>query len=573
MNDKSKHNYDIETAKLKEEFNEPFLNVVIDTIKRGKQALIFVNTKQRAEKTAEMIAKRTGLNKDNSNKVLNDISNDVLKALSKPTKQCERLSRVVKQGIAFHHSGLVSKQRKIIEDNFKSGVIKIICCTPTLAYGLNLPAFRVIVRDLKRYGYRGYSWIPVLEIQQMFGRAGRPEYDREGQAVCIAKTEDEENNIIKNYLLGRPEDIYSKLAVEPVFRTYLLSLISIRIVRTRSDIIDFFEKTFWAYQFKDSRRIKDMINRTLLMLKNWGFVKEIKDKRSNNRTSEEEDNALKDDFVSAGDINNEQRTGGNREFVATRIGQRVAELYLDPLTAHHLIEGLTTGMAKINKTMGKNRATNSKDIFPIIELCTNTLELRPYLRVRISEYEDVEGELANFEDEILNEIPKPYDEEYDDFLNSFKTSLLFFEWANEKDEEYLLEKYSTRPGELHSKLKILDWLIHASHELALLKGYKEELSLINKTRLRIKYGVKEELLPLLKLKNIGRVRARKMYRNNLKTIGDIKKTDYKTLSIIIGEKTALSVKEQLNQVINKTRKRIEKRIQEDKKKGDKQKTL
>jgi helicase len=83
----------------------------------------------------------------------------------------KRLASCIEKGIAFHHAGLAHSQRKIVEDNFRKGDIKIICCTPTLAFGLNLPAFRAIMKDLKRYGGRwGMQWIPVLEYQQCIGK-------------------------------------------------------------------------------------------------------------------------------------------------------------------------------------------------------------------------------------------------------------------------------------------------------------------------------------------------------------------------------------------------------------------
>ena len=109
--------------------------------------------------------------------------------LSKATRQCSRLAKCVKKGIAFHHAGLTNEQKNLIEDGFREGKIKIICCTPTLAAGVDLPAYRVIVKDLKRFGFRGMVWIPVLEYLQMAGRAGRPKYDKKGEAIVIAKTE------------------------------------------------------------------------------------------------------------------------------------------------------------------------------------------------------------------------------------------------------------------------------------------------------------------------------------------------------------------------------------------------
>ena len=155
--------------KIPSETGNAALDLALDTINIGKQALVFANTKRSAEKTAEDIAHKLKIN----NEKLDELSNEVLKALSRPTKQCERLAKCVKKGIAFHHAGLVAKQRELVEDNFRNGTIKIICSTPSLAMGVDLPAFRAILKDLRRYGSHGLSYIPVLEYLQMSGRAGR----------------------------------------------------------------------------------------------------------------------------------------------------------------------------------------------------------------------------------------------------------------------------------------------------------------------------------------------------------------------------------------------------------------
>lgn len=149
---------------------EPAVDLAVDTIKKSKQALVFCTTKRSAEATAERIAKLQTLKPE-----LKKMSEDVLKVLSSPTKQCRRLSFCIKYGIAFHHAGLPSKQRSAIEDAFRDKRISIICCTPTLAMGVSMDAFRTIIKSLKRYSSRwGYMWIPVLEYHQCAGRAGRP---------------------------------------------------------------------------------------------------------------------------------------------------------------------------------------------------------------------------------------------------------------------------------------------------------------------------------------------------------------------------------------------------------------
>src|SRR3989344_7578320 len=167
--------------KLASKSSDQVVNVSIDTIELKKQALVFVNAKRSAEKVAEDISKKSGLKSE----ALSKLSEDLKGVLSRPTKQCERLALCVKSGIAFHHSGLHSKQKELVEDAFREGVIKIICCTPTLAAGLDLPAYRAIIRDLKRFGPHGMAPIPVLECLQMAGRAGRPKYDTVGDAIVI----------------------------------------------------------------------------------------------------------------------------------------------------------------------------------------------------------------------------------------------------------------------------------------------------------------------------------------------------------------------------------------------------
>ena len=103
--------------------NNPAIDLVLDTIGKKKQALVFVNSKRSAEKTAEDIAKNIDLDRTKDKEKIikfNKMSDDLLHALSRPTKQCERLAYCAKKGIVFHHAGLVYKQRELIEDLFRS---------------------------------------------------------------------------------------------------------------------------------------------------------------------------------------------------------------------------------------------------------------------------------------------------------------------------------------------------------------------------------------------------------------------------------------------------------------------
>jgi helicase len=438
-----------------------------------------------------------------------------------------------------------------------------------LAAGLDMPAFRVIIRDLKRYGGRlGMVNIPVLEYLQMAGRAGRPGKEKDGEAICVALTDSDKTNILENYVRGKPEAIYSKLAVEPVLRTYVLSLVSSGILRTESELVDFFSKTFWAYQYKDMNKLKSIISKVIDLLKSYDFIqlKEVNNLENKNNPTKQEieeiefddlvdnklgtddfDSMFDDDFVSASDLIKNDEDNNikiDRKLKPTNLGKRVAELYLDPLTANDLINGLKTAYKKY-RTSNENVINE----FSILQLVSNTLEMRPLLRVKTKDFDEINDKLFDYEDYLLIKQPSLYDLDYDDFLDSIKTALFFEEWINEKDEEYLFEKYNITPGEIHYKLENAKWLFYACLEFSKILELKEIISLVRKTDIRVKYGVKEELLHLLKLSQIGRLRARKMFNNGIKTLKDVKKIDLTSLSSLIGTKIAQSIKEQVNQEV------------------------
>ncbi|MFA6889036.1 MAG: helicase-related protein [Candidatus Woesearchaeota archaeon] len=495
---------------IKDVTDNTVVNIVLDTINQNKQIIVFVGSKSSAEKTAELIAQQLKKDKIAVHHDCKPVSETILHALSKSTKQCEREARCVEQGIAFHHAGLLQKQKTAIENGFRNGVITCICCTPTLAMGVDLPAYRTIIRDLKRFSKNwGQTSISVLEYHQMAGRAGRPGKDTRGEAITIAKTESEKDAIYEDFITADVEEIYSKLAVEPVLRTYLLSLIATEHVRTKEQIMNFFSKTFWAHQYKDMKRLETIINKMLALLDEFEFI-----------------TSTKSEFTTALEYATES-------FKATRIGKRVAELYLDPLTAHKLIEGMKTAAQKSYST------------FSLLQLFCSQLELRPLLTIKKVEYEKIEQQLIEHTDELLVDSPVEYNEEYDEFLKSIKTALFFQEWINESTEEELLKQFDVRPGELHAKKDRGDWLIYSAAELAKLLQLRDVEKDVQKLRIRVEQGVKEELFALLKFEGIGRVRARKLYDNKIKDIGDVKKIDLPALTHILGPALAVSLKKQV----------------------------
>ncbi|KNC99300.1 uncharacterized protein SPPG_09286 [Spizellomyces punctatus DAOM BR117] len=102
----------------------------------------------------------------------------------------KKLAELVVHGVAFHHGGLNYGDRHLIESSFLKGAISVVCATSTLAVGVNLPAHLVIIKGTKQYVGNQYTEYSELDIMQMLGRAGRPQFDDSGVAVIMTTVED-----------------------------------------------------------------------------------------------------------------------------------------------------------------------------------------------------------------------------------------------------------------------------------------------------------------------------------------------------------------------------------------------
>ncbi len=491
-------NGSFEFGKGKEEIplqKEGLPSVCFHTLQKQKQALVFLNTRKNAEGLAKKLSALTTKTISLKEKeTLVKASQKILNTLEYPTEQCKTISGLVENGVAFHHAGLLQKQREVIEENFRQGVIKIICSTTTLGAGINLPAYRVLIPSIYRYTEIGNQPITVREYKQLAGRAGRPAFHEDGQSVLFARSELELDELMVNYVNGELESVSSKLGIEPILRTHLLALISSNFVFDLQSIEDFFSKTFYFKQFGSNKEFFQKITKLLSELKDMGFV-ESNDKR----------------------------------FYSTLLGRRVSELYLDPLSAFKMITSLKK---------------NVQQEMAYLYILSNTSEMSPHFSVPRKAEGLLWGELEDYKTVLPIEVEK---EMYFDthLLKKFNTSLIFKEWVNETPEEKISKDFGVQPGIMHSKKQIAEWLAYSCFELSKILGLTFHLNPLDKLQKRIHHGVKEELVNLVELRGIGRVRARKMYNAGLRTILDIKKIDVVDLQKIIPPAVALKVKAQL----------------------------
>ncbi|MCI4366593.1 MAG: DEAD/DEAH box helicase, partial [Thermoplasmata archaeon] len=229
---------------------EALPRLVRSVIEDGGQALVFVSTRRGSEQAAQALAGtvRATLSPEELRRA-RDAADGLAVVSEEETEGIRRLSALLPNGVAFHNASLTNPERRVVEGAFRDRSLKVLVATPTLAAGINLPARRVIVRDTTRYddalGFQ--APIPAMEIQQMCGRAGRPRFDRAGEAVLIARRPEEEERFLDEILQAPPEDVVSRLATEPALRTHLLALVASGEVRTVDELGTFFRGTFFGH--------------------------------------------------------------------------------------------------------------------------------------------------------------------------------------------------------------------------------------------------------------------------------------------------------------------------------------
>jgi activating signal cointegrator complex subunit 3 len=160
----------------------------LQRVQLGHQVMIFVHSRKDTYKTA-----RAFVDQATQGGCLAFFNTDVHSrpALSKAVdkSRSRELQQLFACGFGMHHAGMLRPDRKLTEDLFKEGAIKVLVCTATLAWGVNLPAHTVIIKGTEIYDAKAGTFIElsILDVMQIFGRAGRPQFDSSGEGIIITK--------------------------------------------------------------------------------------------------------------------------------------------------------------------------------------------------------------------------------------------------------------------------------------------------------------------------------------------------------------------------------------------------
>jgi len=527
---------------------KPTASIVRDTLEDEGSTLVFVNSRRNAEAAAGRLASTVEPHLEpDERRQLADIADEIREVSD--TETSEDLADAVEGGAAFHHAGCANDHRSLVEEAFRDRLVKVVSATPTLAAGVNTPSRRVVVRDWRRYDGTagGMQPLSVLEVHQMMGRAGRPGLDPYGEALLIANSHDELDELFERYVWADPEPVESKLAAEPALRTHILATVASGFANSREGLLEFLEGTLYASQTTERGRLERVMDDMIEYLERNEFMER------------EPDGSL----------------------TATSLGHTVSRLYLDPMSAAEIIDGLRAwqrGDGRARAEDGANAAerpaaadavaegeeppgfTTASDLaddgdgdeaaerpdptaMGLYHLVARTPDMYE-LYLRSGDEEEYQMLAFEREAEFLGSMPSEFDPAFEDWLSALKTARMLEDWASEVDEEVVTDRYGVGPGDVRGKVETTQWLLGAAESLA------GELGLglapaIREARVRAEHGVREELTDLAGVRSVGRKRARRLFDAGIEDRADLREADK---SVVLGalrgrERTAETVLE------------------------------
>jgi antiviral helicase SLH1 len=177
--------------------NEACFDKVVALVQEGHQVMVFVHARKETVKTAMMLKERAQL--DGLLDIFDPSMHPRYESLKKETgsSRNREMKELFQNGFGIHHAGMLRSDRTLSEKTFEQGVSKVLVCTATLAWGVNLPAYAVLIKGTQIYDPSKGAFIDlsILDVLQIFGRAGRPQYETHGVGY-IATTADKVDHYV-----------------------------------------------------------------------------------------------------------------------------------------------------------------------------------------------------------------------------------------------------------------------------------------------------------------------------------------------------------------------------------------
>ena len=414
FDDGTRQSVAVDAPTAEDHATEASVQLAREAVDDGGQALVFVRSRDEAEALAERFTEENTASAAGIGMEAAAVAERIRQTGT--TQQGQTLAEAAAWGVAFHHAGLRSDHRVVVERAFRDRELAVICATPTLAAGVNVPARRVIVRDQRRYTGSEMAWLPALEVHQMAGRAGRPGLDPYGEAVLVGSSETREE-LRDRYVAGGPEPVESKLRDRGPLRTHVLALVASGFADSQAAILELLGETFYAERTPNPD-LGGVVGDVIAELIDWELLAPAR---------------------------------GEPGLTATPLGSQVSRQYVTPRTGRRLIDGL--------RRIDPAQATR----LTIAVLIADTPDMtETYLTSRDR------AEAVQFARRHAAELPRPLDEpdDFEAYLRAIKTARLVAARVDGDEPETIAEAFDAEPGDVENALERAEWLIGAAAALA-----------------------------------------------------------------------------------------------------------
>lgn len=496
--DDSQIRYEDGTVEKCSNFSDnPYVNSAVHFLRKGMSVIEFRQSRKNAKSTASSVAEwfeKKGTTPLELGVSFEESSNKKV------------LEKITSYGCGFHHSGLLRRDKNLITELYESRQINFIASTTTLSAGINIPASVGLV-EFMRYDGKGMKPIPKNEALQCFGRIGRPQYDSHGTALLLLNAKGKSKGWIESaveeltdlYFFGRADPITSHYYEKENLSTFILGAIA------SGDVTDI-------------HQLENYLKGSLAYMQNQKKL-----------------NANADDILyEMKYASHPLITIDKGKIEATPLGKTVNRLYIHPETAIKLIEA------------SKALPSDASDL-AIMFWVASSPEFRTFYPPKSKR----KGWMDMLEEKMDELHISHIDESY---INPLMTAMVLvgtkdhpYAWIKETNIESLENFWSIQAGDLQGIVGAsgsADWIMYAFSVIASILKNKELAQRCKELKTQIRYGVKKELIDLVAIRGVGRVRARGLWNAGYKNAYDLANVNVEQLSKVgingryLGEKIA-----------------------------------
>lgn len=489
-----------------EDFTKILMANVVHLANQGERILVFLPSKRETMVFGRRLTETLGLSEAEG--AIKDL------AILEETSLKKGLIQCLRSGVAFHHADLSREERRVIEAYTRMGEIRVICCTTTLALGVNLPATTVCL-DARKWEYDETTDSLILspmswaEYENISGRAGRLGFEKDfGKSITVATSDYEYQMLWQNYIEGEEEILTSSLNKKGL-ENHLIRIMASGRAKTREQIEEFLSLTYMGTT-EDREAIRKNLERSLSMLFQYGLIEQ--DPRGN---------------LSVSSLGNVVALKGITCLTADDLAAFLREVKDREVTDLEILHAAAS-------------SDDGKRVY--VNLAKSEHMSRKYeniLRETFSGQEDYIGSLLlkDIRSQLLLTKAR---------AKNLKLTLLLDRWIRGKDTPSLERDFESYYGTIATAGEAMSWIVDAASLVAKSIGSPKPLQKkLYSLSERLLYGVEERGLDLarLRVRGLGRAGIKQLVTEGFDAKEAIRETPLPLLSKVIPEQIAMNLKQ------------------------------